>query len=94
MKITINGSEKEIIFSEKYTHKLDREYNKILFEWTKLNSMTATNGVDINMDNVTKANEYLIVSLTNLTYEELDELTLEEYEAIFKECERIKNPSK
>ena len=32
MKITINGTEKEVEISKIYTRKIDREYNDMMFE--------------------------------------------------------------
>lgn len=94
MKVTINGAEKEITISNVYTRAMDRGYNEIILEWVKANTAQLQAwSVDVEVSKVQKANDFLIVSMTNLTEEELDGLNMEDYTKILKEVEKIKIPS-
>lgn len=95
MKVTINGAEKEITISNVYTRKIDREYNDILLDWLKATPQQLQAGeIEIAISNGQKANDYLIVAMTNLTAEEVDWLTVEDYEKVLEEVEKAKIPSK
>lgn len=95
MKVTINGAEKEITISNVYTRKIDREYNDILLDWLKATPQQLQAGeIEIAISNGQKANDFLIVSMTNLTAEEVDWLTVEDYEKVLEEVEKAKIPSK
>lgn len=95
MKVTINGAEKEITISNVYTRKIDREYNDILLDWLKATPQQLQAWeIEITIANWQKANDFLIVSMTNLTAEEVDWLTVEDYEKILEEVEKMKIPSK
>ena len=93
MKVTINGAEKEITISNVYTRKIDREYNDILLDWLKATPQQLQAGeIEIAISNGQKANDYLIVAMTNLTAEEVDWLTVEDYEKVLEAVERQKYP--
>lgn len=95
MKITINGSEKEIELSKIYTRKMDREYNEMCFQWTKVTpSQLSTGSFEVDVTNVQKANDWLITQMTNLSQDELDGMTNDDYNKVWEEIERIKIPSK
>ncbi len=95
MKVTINGAEKEITISNVYTRKIDREYNDILLDWLKATPQQLQAGeIEIAISNGQKANDYLIVAMTNLTAEEVDWLTVEDYEKVLEAVEKAKIPSK
>ncbi len=95
MKVTINGAEKEITISNVYTRKIDREYNDILLDWLKATPQQLQAWeIEITIANWQKANDFLIVSMTNLTAEEVDWLTVEDYEKVLEEVEKMKIPSK
>lgn len=95
MKVTINGAEKEITISNIYTRKIDREYNDILLDWLKATPQQLQAGeIEIAISNGQKANDYLIVAMTNLTAEEVDWLTVEDYEKVLEAVEKAKIPSK
>lgn len=95
MKVTINGAEKEITISNVYTRKIDREYNDILLDWLKATPQQLQAGeIEIAIANWQKANDFLITSMTNLTAEEVDWLTVEDYEKVLEEVEKMKIPSK
>lgn len=94
MKVTINGAEKEITFSKVYTRAIDRGYNEIILEWVKANTAQIQAwSVDVEISKVQKANDFLIVSMTNLTQDELDGMNMEDYSKVLKEVEKIKIPS-
>jgi len=95
MKVTINGAEKEITISNVYTRKIDREYNDILLDWLKATPQQLQAWeIEITIANWQKANDFLITSMTNLTAEEVDWLTVEDYEKVLEEVEKMKIPSK
>lgn len=95
MKVTINGAEKEITISNVYTRKIDREYNNILLDWLKATPQQLQAWeIEITIANWQKANDFLITSMTNLTAEEVDWLTVEDYEKVLEEVEKMKIPSK
>ena len=95
MKVTINGAEKEITISNVYTRKIDREYNDILLDWLKATPQQLQAGeIEIAISNGQKANDYLIVAMTNLTAEDVDWLTVEDYEKVLEAVEKAKIPSK
>lgn len=95
MKVTINGTEKEVTISPIYTRKVDRGFNEIMFEWLKVNSMQLKDGgVDVDLSRMQKANDFLIISMSNLTQEELDEMSVEDYNKVLEEIEKVKIPSK
>ena len=85
MKVTINGAEKEITISNVYTRKIDREYNDILLDWLKATPQQLQAWeIEITIANWQKANDFLITSMTNLTAEEVDWLTVEDYEKVLE----------
>lgn len=95
MKVIINGAEKDITISNTYTRKIDREYNDILLDWLKATPQQLQEGkIEIAISNGQKANDYLIGAMTNLTAEEIDWLTVEDYEKVLEEVEKTKIPSK
>ena len=95
MKITINGSEKEVELSKVYTRKMDREYNEMCFQWMKVTpSQLSTGSFEVDIANLQKANDWLIMQMTNLTQDELDGMTNDDYNELLQEIEKIKIPSK
>lgn len=86
MKITINWTEKEVEFKSVYTHKIDRWFNEILYKDAKW--------WELNYSNYQLANDYAIEQMTNLSKEEIDELSVEQYNTILDEIVKIKIPSK
>ena len=95
MKITINGSEKEIEISKVYTRKIDREYTEMMFQWNKVTPQQLQSwSFEVDLANLQKANDYLITSMTNITPDELDGMANDDYNAVLQEIEKIKIPSK
>ena len=94
MKVTINWTEKEIEFKA-YTRKIDREFNDIMFEWMQVSPwQLQTWDFKIEIAKVQKANDFAIVNMTNLTQDELDELSNADYNMVLAEVEKLKIPSK
>jgi DNA repair protein RadC len=60
----------------------------------KANTNTATNGIDMNLENIQDANDYLVKAMTNLNEEQIAQLSLEDYNKILAKIEEIKIPSK
>lgn len=95
MKITINGAEKEVEISKIYTRKMDREYNNMMFEWQKMTPQQLQSGsFDVDLEKFQKANDWLITQMTNITPDELDEMSSEDYNKLLEEINNIKIPSK
>ncbi len=92
MKITINGTEKEVELKKIYTREVDRNYNNALMEWVKANPNTP-NDIDIPLNNIQKANDILVESMTNLTAEEINMMTGKDFNKVLWEIIRIKNGS-
>ena len=94
MKITINGTEKEIQISKVYTRKIDREYTEKMFEWMKVTPQQLQSGnFEVDLGNLQKANDWLITQMTNITPDELDEMTNKDYNELLQEVEKMKIPS-
>lgn len=91
MEITINGTAKNVEFKPIYTRLVDREFNSILFGNTK--AFTKSNDVEIELKNTQLANDYLVTAMTNLTQEEVDQMSSKDYEEILKKVAEIKNGS-
>ncbi len=92
MKITINGTEKEVELKQIYTREVDRNYNNALMEWVKANPNNP-NEIDIPLNNIQKANDILVESMTNLTTEEINMMTWKDFNKVLWEIIRIKNGS-
>ena len=95
MKIKINGTEKEFEVSKIYTRKMDREFNEMCFQWMKVTPAQLTSGnFEVDIANLQKANDYLIMQMTWLTQDELDGMSSEDYNKVLQEVEKMKIPSK
>lgn len=94
MKIKINGSEIDVEFNSTYTRWIDKEFNKILFKDVKANTNTASQWIDVNLENIQDANDYIVKAMTNLTEEQIAQLSIDDYNKILAEIEKIKIPSK
>lgn len=94
MKVTINGNEKEVIVSTTYTRKIDCGYNDIILEWVKANPSQLENmNIEIDVTRAQKANDFLITEMTNLTAEELENMNMDDYNAVLQEVLKVKIPS-
>lgn len=91
MEITINGTAKNVEFKTVYTRLVDREFNNILFGNSK--ASTKSNDVEIELKNMQLANDYIVTAMTNLTQEDIDQMSSADYEAILKKVVEIKNGS-
>ena len=95
VKIMIGTNEKEVNFKDVYTRKMDREYNAILFKGVE--STTNSKGetdFKIIPTNIHEANDLLIVSITNITKLELDEMSIKDYDTVLEMAQALKTPSK
>lgn len=91
MKITINWTEKTIEFKKIYTREVDRWYNNILMEWVV--ARASSKDIDIPLCNIQKANDYIVLWMTNLTEEELNAMSSEDFNKVLWEINTIKNGS-
>ena len=48
----------------------------------------------MNVENIQDANDYLVKAMTNLNEEQIAELSIDDYNKILAEIEKIKIPSK
>lgn len=97
MKVKINWADVEVEFKSVYTRWIDKEFQKILFNWVKANTslvMNANQWVDMNLENIQDANDYLVKAMTNLNEEQIEQLSIDDYNKILAEIEKIKIPSK
>ena len=94
MKVKINAEEIEIQFNQIYTRWIDKEFQKILFKDVKANTSTVSQWVEMNLENIQDANDYLVKAMTNLNEEQIAQLSIEDYNKILAEIEKIKIPSK
>lgn len=94
MKVKINAEEIEIQFNQTYTRWIDKEFQKILFKDVKANTSTVSQWVEMNLENIQDANDYLVKAMTNLNEEQIAQLSIEDYNKILAEIEKIKIPSK
>ena len=92
MNVKINWQEKVITFKSIYTRWIDKEFNSIIFKWVKANS--SNNWVDLEVNNIQEANDFLVKAMTNLTEEEIQSLSISDYNKILDKIWEIKTPSK
>lgn len=91
MKITINWTEKTIEFKKVYTREIDRWYNNILMEWVI--ARANSKDIDIPLCNIQKANDYIVLWMTNLTEDEINAMSSEDFNKVLWEINTIKNGS-
>lgn len=60
----------------------------------KANTNTATEWIDLNLENIQDANDYLVKAMTNLNEDQIAQLSIDDYNKILAEVEKIKIPSK
>ena len=92
MNIKINWQEKVITFKSIYTRWIDKEFNSIIFKWVRANSNSQW--VDLEVNNIQEANDFLVKAMTNLTEEEIWSLSISDYNKILDKIWEIKAPSK
>lgn len=91
MKITINGTEKEITFKE-YTRRIDKWYKSILYKDFSVGVTEDMWNFKFSPITLEEANDYLIKELTWLTADEVDDLAQGTYNKLLAECNKLKNP--
>ena len=92
MNVKINWQEKVITFKSIYTRWIDKEFNSIIFKWVRANSNSQW--VDLEVNNIQEANDFLVKAMTNLTEEEIWSLSISDYNKILDKIGEIKTPSK
>ena len=92
MNVKINWQEKVITFKSIYTRWIDKEFNSIIFKWVRANSNSQW--VDLEVNNIQEANDFLVKAMTNLTEEEISSLSISDYNKILDKIGEIKTPSK
>ena len=60
----------------------------------KANTSTAWQWIDLDLENVQDANDYIVKAMTNLNEEQVADLSIDDYNKILAEIEKIKIPSK
>lgn len=94
MKVKINWADVEVEFKSAYTRWVDKEFQKILFKNVKANTNAIAEWVEMNLENIQDANDYLVKAMTNLSDEQIAQLSIDDYNKILAEIEKIKIPSK
>lgn len=94
MKVKINWADVDVEFTSTYTRWIDKEFQKILFKDVKANTSTATQWIDVSLENIQDANDYVVKAMTNLTEEQISQLSIDDYNRIVAEIDKIKIPSK
>lgn len=94
MKVKIKWADVEVEFASTYTRWIDKEFQKILFKDVKANTSTASQWIEMSVENIQDANDYLVKAMTNLNEEQIAELSIDDYNKILAEIEKIKIPSK
>jgi len=93
MKLTIKWTEKEITFNE-YTRAIDKWFKNILYKDFSIGVWEQTNTSKFSPMLLEEANDYLIKSLTNLSEEEIGNLSNKDYIDLLEECKKLQNPPK
>lgn len=91
MKITIKGSEKEIVFNE-YTRAIDKWFKNILYKDFSIGIWEEANTSKFSPMVLEEANDYLVKNLTNLSDEEILQLSNADYNLLLDECKKLQNP--
>lgn len=74
-----------------YTRKIDREHNDILLTNTDFwQNADGTMNTKIDAKQIGKANDYLVMAMTGMTQEALDQLEINEYNRILAEINAIR----
>jgi hypothetical protein len=82
---TADGLEVEI--ADRKTRKVTRGFNQIIGKGTSLDAKTGN--TTATMEFAEEARDYLVVALTNLDQSQVDNLTDEDFEAIYLLIENI-----
>lgn len=91
MKITINWQEKEITFNE-YTRAIDKWFKSILYKDFSIGVWEEASTSKFSPMVLEEANDFLIKSLTNLTDDEINNLSNNSYLELLDECKKLQNP--
>lgn len=91
MKIIIKWTEKEITFNE-YTRAIDKWFKNILYKDFSIGVWEEANTSKFSPMVLEEANDFLVKSLTNLTEEEINSLSIKDYSEVLDECKKLQNP--
>ena len=94
MKVKIKDVDVEVQFTSTYTRWIDKEFQKILFKNVKANTSTTSQWIDLDLENIQDANDYIVKAMTNLNEEQIADLSIDDYNKILAEIEKIKIPWK
>jgi len=73
------------------TRKINREYNEILLKWAEVGG---DGNFKISANNAEKANDYLVMAMTEKTQKEIDEMKQEDFEEIVSQINKLKTKKK
>ena len=79
--------EKEIIIKDFISRKTSRKYKELLM-WN--NEIGVWGEVKMNIKNVEEANNFLVLNMTNLTQEEIDEMKDSDFDELFNKINKLK----
>lgn len=87
----INGKTIEI---KLYTRGIDRKVNEKMLEGVEMNANSIEQTMNVPAVNASKAQDLMIELMTGLSQDELDALSLEDYNKLAKECQNAKEGKK
>lgn len=87
----INGKTIEI---KPYTRGIDRRVNEKMLEGVEMNASGDNQTMNVPAVNASKAQDLMIELLTGLSQDDLDNLSLDDYNKLAKECQNSKEGKK
>ena len=91
MEITIKWQKKEVIFNE-YTRAIDKWYKSVMYKDFNIGISEDIQATKFNPMTIEEANDYLVKNLTNLTEEEIQEISNADYNKVLEECKKLQTP--
>lgn len=75
-----------------YTRWIDREYNRLLLINSKVSNSNGDTTIDVDPNQAQIAQDYLVKTMFEKTQEEVDAMSMKEYDESLKQIEKEKNP--
>lgn len=77
-----------------YTRGIDRKVNERMLEGVEMRASGEEQSMNVPAVNASKAQDYMIELMTGLSQEDLDALSLDDYNKIASECLKVKEGKK
>lgn len=75
-----------------YTRWIDREYNRLLLINSKVSNSNGDTTIDVDPNQAQIAQDHLVKTMFDKTQEEVDAMTMQEYDECLQQIEKEKNP--